>query len=269
MKPYYQDKWCTIYHGDCINVLPQLSESSLVVTSPPYDKLREYGGYFFDFEKTAQLLNICNGGVIVWVVGDQTINGSESGTSFTQALYFVKIGYRLHDTMIYEKPGTSHPDLLRYDQLFEYMFVFSKGRPKTVNLLRDKENIQHNTLIARRSGARQIDGSLKSNSAYRNNPYKVVNKWGVRSNIWRISNASNLRDRHGHPASFPQILARDHIKTWSNANEIILDPFMGSGTTLRAAKDLQRHSIGIEIEEKYCEIAAKRLEIAAQGRLLL
>ena len=111
----------------------------LTVTSPPYDNLRAYNGYSWDFESVAQeLYRITkDGGVVVWVVGDATIKGSETGTSFKQALYFKEIGFKLHDTMIYQsdKPPLTHN---RYEQKFEYMFVFSKGRPKTFNPIMEK-----------------------------------------------------------------------------------------------------------------------------------
>jgi len=259
MKPYYEDIACQIYLGDCREILPTLGKVDMVLTSPSYDGLRDYGGYVFDFEKTAQSISVLDGGIIVWVVGDQVVKGSESGTSFRQALYFMQLGYRLHDTMIYQKCGCPYPDPLRYDQIFEYMFIFSQGKPKAVHLIQDKKNAYQGFKTARLHGDRQTDGTVKENSAYRNNPNKTVKEYGNRENIWRIKNCDNSVDRNGHPAPFPMRLATDHITSWSNAGDTILDPFMGSGTTLRAAKDLNRKAIGIEIEEKYCEIAAKRL----------
>ena len=236
-----------------------LPRVDLVVTSPPYDHLRDYGGYKYNFKETADHIKLVDGGVIVWIIGDAVINGSESGTSFQNALYFMEIGYRLHDTMIYQKRGCPYPDIKRYDQIFEFMFVLSNGAPKTVNLIKDKINVCSGGKVARRHGDRQRSGVVSENSAYRKDRDRVVRDVGVRENIWRVSNCDNRTDRNGHPAPFPLSLAKDHIQTWSNEGDTILDPFVGSGTTLRAAKDLHRKAIGIEIEEKYCEIAAQRL----------
>ncbi len=141
IKPYYQDDYATIYHGDCLKILPELPEVDLVLTSPPYDNLRDYGGYVFNYTETIKSLPVVDGGVVVWVVGDQVINKSESGTSFKQALYFMEIGYKLHDTMIYKKFGCVYPDKTRYDQVFEYKLIISKGRPKRVNLINGGKNI--------------------------------------------------------------------------------------------------------------------------------
>jgi DNA modification methylase len=123
--------------GDCLEVMKKIPDGSvdLVLTSPPYDNLRTYNGYNFDFEGIAKELHRVtkDGGVIVWVVGDATIKGSETGTSFKQALYFKEIGFNLHDTMIYHK--NNYPPLThnRYEQCFEYMFVFSKRYLKSFN----------------------------------------------------------------------------------------------------------------------------------------
>lgn len=266
MKPYYEADGITIYHGDCREVLTaswwlDVETIDLTVTSPPYDTLRTYGGHSWDFEATALALwNVTGpGGVVVWVVGDETKNGSESGTSFYQALYFKNtIGFRLHDTMIYQKDSCPFPETNRYYPAFEYMFVFSKGAPKTTYLLRDKRNVWARSLLT--STQRNKDSSLKKSHGNRKHVFPEL---GIRTNVWKYSpgfgKSSNEKIAHEHPAIFPYTLAADHIRSWSNPGDLILDPFMGSGTTLRAAKDLGRKAIGIEIEEKYCEIAAKRL----------
>lgn len=254
LTPYYQDDYATIYHADCRDVLPQLAPVDLVITSPPYDDLRTYGGFIWEYKTTArELFRITKpGGVVVWIVADETKNGSETGNSFRQALYFMELGFNLHDTMIYQKTGVSFPETNRYYPNFEYMFVFSSGAPKTVNLLADRKNTYAGDRV--HSNQRERDGSLKTKSCVGN----ITPDYGVRYNVWQMPH--NKPDERGfHPATFPKRLAADHIRSWATTDDVVLDPFMGSGTTLRAAKDLGIKSIGIEIEEKYCEIAAKRL----------
>jgi len=138
----------------------------LTVTSPPYDNLRIYDGYCFDFESVAkELFRITKeGGVVVWIVNDETKNGSETGTSFRQALYFMQVGFNLHDTMIWNKNGFSAVGALktRYSPVFEYMFIFTKGKLKTFNPLKDRKNKIQNKLINKTK--RQKDGSIKRGS---------------------------------------------------------------------------------------------------------
>lgn len=262
MKPYYEDSHCTIYHGDNCAVLDALKISvDLTVTSPPYDSLRFYGGSLWDFERLT--LNLWQstkpGGVVVWVVSDQTINGSETGTSFNHALFFKNtIGFNLHDTMIYLKDNPAPcGGANRYFQAFDYMFVFSKGSPATFNpIITDRRNKYGDKRKSRiKVFNRDQRGEFKTARRV------VISEKVKRSNVWRyvVGGGNSVDYGNKHPAAFPLNLANDHIKTWSNAGDLILDPFMGSGTTLRAAKDLGRKAIGIEIEEKYCEIAARRL----------
>ena len=253
MKPYYDDgKGIVIYHGKCQDILPELSKVDLTVTSPPYDNLRDYEGYDFDFEFIAKgLYNVTKEcGVVVWVVGDATINGSETGTSFRQALYFKEIGFNLHDTMIYEKDNCPFPSNNRYYANFEYMFIFSKGSPNTFNLIVDRPNKSYGRKITGTN--RQKDGSTKEIR----NKGNLIKKYGVRFNCWLVSDGSRQKL---HPAIFPEQLARDHIISWSNKGDTVLDPMCGSGTTLKMAKMLDRKAIGIETSEKYCEIAIQRL----------
>jgi DNA modification methylase len=250
--------------GDSAEVLKTFEPDciDLTVTSPPYDNLRTYQGFTFDFGTIArQLYRVTKpGGVVVWVVGDATVNGSETGTSFRQALYFMQCGFNLHDTMIYQKTGMRYPDALRYNANFEYMFVFSKGLPKTFNPIMDRENIYSGGKIARKSQVRASDGSMKENSAYRNEPDRRVRDVGCRNNVWKISSGSENASGVNHPAKYPLSLARDHILSWSNPGDVVLDPFGGSGTTAKAAQELGRKFITIEISEKYVnEIIKPRL----------
>lgn len=240
-----------LYNGDSAIMLKELGTGSvdLTVTSPPYDNLRSYNGnveqWSFDkFKSIADELYrvTAPGGVLVWVVGDAVINGSESGSSFKQALYLNSIGFNLHDTMIYEKNSASFParrNGSRYTQIFEYMFVFSKGKPKTVNLICDKKN--------KWAGHKDFSGKLK-------NP---VPDFSPRNNIWKYTTSFN--DKTGHPAVFPEALAEDHILSWSNAGDTVLDPFMGSGTTGKMATLNGRDFIGIELDDVYFATAKKRI----------
>jgi len=256
-----------IYHRDCIEGMRMLPDSSidLTVTSPPYDDLRTYNGYNFDFEATAkELYRVTkDGGVVVWVVGDRTQNGSETGTSFKQALFFKEIGFSLHDTMIYEKDSISFPDTNRYYQIFEYMFVLSKGKPKTVNLISDRKNKWADGKKRIKGRERQSDGSLKGRRKG-----NLLKSHGVRFNIWRFSTGKNKSTKdtiaYQHPAIFPETLANDHILSWTNPNDIVLDPFMGSGTTAKMATVNNRQFLGFEISEEYVGIANKRLETAKE-----
>lgn len=240
-----------LYNGDSAIMLKELGTGTvdLTVTSPPYDNLRSYNGNIeqWSFDKFKSIADelfrvTVAGGVLVWVVGDAVINGSESGSSFKQALYLNSIGFNLHDTMIYEKNSASFParrNGSRYTQIFEYMFVFSKGKPKTVNLICDKEN--------KWAGHKDFSGKLK-------NP---VPDFSPRNNIWKYTTSFN--DKTGHPAVFPEALAEDHILSWTNAGDTVLDPFMGSGTTGKMAILNGRDFIGIELDDIYFATAKKRI----------
>jgi site-specific DNA-methyltransferase (adenine-specific) len=234
-----------VYCGNCADLLSKIDDESIhmVLTSPPYDDLKDYEGYVFDFESIAdELYRVLKpGGVVVWIVGDAVIDGSETGTSFRQALYFKDIGFNIHDTMIYEKNSSTFPakrDGDRYTQIFEYMFVFSKGRPKC-NLLCDKVN--------KWAGHTSFDGKIPP-----------VPEYSPRTNIWKY--ATSFNDKNDHPAVFPEDLARDHIKSWSSQEDVILDPMCGSGTTVKIAYEINRKYIGMEISKKYCDIIQSRIE---------
>ena len=250
--------------GDNCEVMRTMPSESIdvVVTSPPYDEMRTYGGHDWDFYGVAWNLKrlLKPGGVIVWVVNDKTENGSETGSSAEQARHFRDIGLRQHDTMIYQRVA-KFPETTRYYPTFEYMFVFSKGAPETVNLIADKKN----NCAGQSLGAatqRKADGTLEESWAMRTGA--SVKEYGVRGNVWEYDNGFNHSSKDkvafNHPAIFPEALARDHILSWSNEGDIVLDPFSGSGTTAKMAKHNGRLYIGIEVNPEYCEIAEKRLE---------
>lgn len=246
-----------IIQGDCLEVMKYIEDKSIdmVLTSPPYDNLRDYKGYTFNFEEIAKEIYrvLKDGGVCVWVVGDATIKGSETGTSFKQALYFKEIGFNLHDTMIYIKDQLAFPDFNRYYNAFEYMFVFSKGKPKTTNLLKDRVNKSVGRDV--HGCERKKDGNLNK---HRSQEGKIIKQFGIRWNYWLYHNSKRGIETQ-HPAIFPEKLAEDHILSWSNEGDTILDPMAGSGTTLKMAKKNNRNYIGIEISPEYIDIINKRL----------
>lgn len=235
----------------------------LTVTSPPYDDMRTYNGAIspesaFPFEKIArELYRVTKpGGVVVWVVSDACIGGNETGTSFKQALFFKEIGFNLFDTMIYLKPprgavGNNNT----YWQTFEFMFVFSKGRPQTINLIRDRQNKE----------SRPGDNGTKrlQNGELLKLKRGGYGEYGRRTNVWEYNigkgHSSSDEIAHEHPAIFPEKLAIDHVKSWSNPGELVYDPMMGSGTVAKAAMLEGRHFVGSEIEPEYCKIAERRL----------
>ena len=243
-----------IYNENCLETMAKMQDGfiDLTVTSPPYDNLREYNGYSFDFESIAkELYRVTKaGGVVVWIVGDATIKGSETGTSFKQALYFKEIGFNLHDTMIYQKDNCPFPSSNRYYANFEYMFILSKGSPKTFNPIIDRLNKSFGRKISGTN--RKKDGTTETIK----NKGKKITEYGVRFNCWLISEGKRIG---GHPAYFPERLANDHIITWSNEGDLVYDCLMGSGTTAKMAILNKRNWIGSEISKEYCEIAEKRI----------
>lgn len=253
-KAYYKNEYGIILNMDCVEAMKLMPDEciDLTVTSPPYDNLRAYEGFNWDFESTAkELYRITKrGGVVVWVVGDATVKGSETGTSFKQALYFKEIGFNLHDTMIYQKAQSCFGSNKCYLQSFEYMFILSKGTPKTINFIRDRKN--------KRSGIESMASTGLSKDGKKSKRIKKeIKEYGKRKNIWTYGVGGG---NTGHPAVFPEALANDHIISWSNENDIVFDPFMGSGTTARMAMLNNRKFIGCELSENYCKIIKERLE---------
>lgn len=248
----------TIYNENCRDTMARMPDGfvDLTVTSPPYDNLRKYNGYEFDFEPIArELYRVTKkGGVVVWVVGDATINGSETGTSFRQALYFKEIGFNLHDTMIYLKVNPIPLTHNRYEQCFEYMFVMSKGRPNVFNPL-----IQQTATVGTIYRYTQKKSDESNNYATRKrDEHTVCRPTQFRYNAFAYSIGNT--ETGSHPAPMPEDLARDHVLSWSNENDLVYDPFMGSGTTAKVAHQLKRRWIGSEISSEYVDLANKRLE---------
>jgi len=279
---FFQNCLNDIIQGSNVETLAKFPDEciDLTITSPPYDGIRNYnkklntkqklvGNYSFPFEELAQqLFRVTKpGGVVVWNVADQTVDGQDGGTtetgnSFRMVLYFQEIGFNIHDTMIYQKPGVRFPDQTRYHQTFEYMFVLSKGKPKTINFIKDKKNKSFNPKkfgwAKDRNKREQDDGYIVCDTFT-----KTVGEFGRRHNVWMInpeqSSGGNVEEWNWHSATFPSKLPHDHIKSWSNEGDIILDPMMGSGTTGVACRNLNRDFIGIEKDESYFKIAENRI----------
>ena len=253
-----------LVQGDCLEKMQDIESGSvdLTVTSPPYDNLRSYNGNNEQWSESvwksvlAELFRVTKkGGIVVWVVGDATIKGSETGTSFRQALHAMDCGFNLHDTMIYKKesPPLTHN---RYEQKFEYMFVFSKSKPKTFNgiMIPSVRAGEKRTSTTMRQDSDKLSGRCSGG---------VVKDNKLMGNVFEYAVGYNKSSKDSgafkHPAIFPEKLANDHIVSWSNDGDIVLDPFMGSGTTGCAAKSLNRDFIGIELDQAYFDIAKKRI----------
>ena len=247
-----------LHKGDCLEVMKEIKKDSvdLTVTSPPYGDLRSYNGnnklwgahvwkeLMIDLFKVTK-----QGGIVVWIAQDKCINGGESGESFKQALFAMECGFRLYDTMIWNKPSPQAPTESRYYDVFEYMFIFSKGKPKTLNLLKDRKNKSAGAVSSKETRSCREDRKLTGKK-------RTVAEFSRRFNVWNISRG---RNKTSHPAVFPEQLANDHVLSWSNEGDVVLDPFMGSGTTGVACKNLNRNFIGIELDEKYFNIARDRI----------
>ena len=257
-----QDLW--LMQGDCLERMKEIPDGSvdLTVTSPPYDNLRSYNGnnalwgqHVWEAVIKDLYRVTADGGVVVWIVADATIKGSETGTSFKQALWAMECGFNLHDTMIWEKSVFSAVGALktRYAPVFEYMFIFSKNRPSHFTPIKDKPNKHFG--VKQHGTVRQKDGTCKPISGARSG--KIVAEFGQRYNVWRVNEEKVFNKVH--PAVFPEQLAHDHIISWSMDGCTVLDPFMGSGTTGIACVNTGRKFIGIELDENYFEIGKKRI----------
>jgi len=259
-----------LHLGDCLDVMQGILDGSvdLTVTSPPYDNLRTYNGNNDQWGERvwkaviADLYRVtADGGVVVWVVADATIKGSETGTSFKQALWAMECGFNLHDTMIYEKDSFQKPNHNRYWACFEYMFVLTKGKIKTYNMIKDRINKHAGKIMT--GTIRQNDGTIKPMTG---SGQKTISDFGKRKNVWSYNTGyrkmTSYKEAYNHPAIFPEKLATDHILSWSNPGDTVLDPFLGSGTTGVAAANTGRRFIGIEMDADYFTIAQARIQKA-------
>ena len=257
----------TLHQGRAQDVLPAYAGSiDLIVTSPPYDGLRDFGGGMdaWDFEAVADACAaaLSPGGVLVWNVVDAIVDGGETGTSLRQAIHFMDIGLRLHQTLYYERTSPHYASSNRYLYTVQYMFVFSNGKPKTANIIADRPNITAGNSRGRYAPSRVADEKPK-----RNDGRYIQPDTGSRTDIWRYNAGWNHMGRkgenqqmlHDHPSVFSYHLAADHIRSWSNPGDTVCDPMAGSGTTLRAAVDLGRKAIGIEVNPQYCDLIRRRM----------
>lgn len=256
-----------IYLSDCVSFMKRMQGDcvDLTITSPPYDNLRNYNGYHFQFEEIAkQLFRITkNGGIVIWVIGDKINNGDRTLTSFKQALHFQKVGFNVHDVMIYKKKNTPFMRSNAYTNCYEFMFVFSKGKPKTFNpiLTETKRQGREKLVVNKRADGinRKVWGILKEEK--------------TKTNIWEyavgLHGSTSDKIAFKHPAVFPEKLAEDHILSWTNEGDLVFDPMCGSGTTCKMAKLHNRRYIGIDISEEYCKIAQERLKVAGIQKKLL
>jgi len=240
---------------NCVTFMQQMPNYciDLIITSPPYGAIRNYNGYVFDFAAVAQQIYrvLKYGGVVVWVVNDQTVDGDESCESFNQALYFKQLGFKLHDTMIWAR-RTTPQNSNRYEPAFEYMFVLTKGTPKTFNPIKQPKRYDDKRKI--KNFHRDADGILGEND-FR------VNELVPLGNVWDIPNRGSDEIAHKHPAIFPERLAQMHITSWSKEGDIVMDPMCGSGTVCKMARWSNRRFIGIDVSEQYCALARERIKL--------
>lgn len=250
-----------IHLSDNLELLSKIgdNEIDLVVTSPPYDDIRDYHGFSWDIDKVVNELYrvVKEGGVVAWVVGDRVKNHNKSLTSFRQAIKFQERGFNVYEHLIFEKAGSSPPVNRRYQNNFESIFIFSKGKPKTVNLITDKKNKWAGNTGFGKKGIRNKDGSITPKKR------KPVNEFGRRTTIWRYANTYGYSTKdiesHNHPAIFPELLAEDLIKSYSNEEDIVLDIFSGSGTTAKMSLLNNRQYIACELSKEYYELSLNRL----------
>ena len=250
-----------IIEGNCVDVMRELNvQVDLTVTSPPYDDMRNYHSCWSQemaYEIIEALYYVTKkGGVVVWIVGDSQKDFNESLNSFRQAIHAQKIGFNVIDTMIYMKNGRPiRGNSAIYAQIFEYMFIFGKGKPKTINLIRDVKNSNVNK-VSGTTIRRNKDGVFKGDKNM------LVKEYSRRGNIWTYGTGEKIENPlfHEHPAIFPSSLARDHILSWSNPGDLVLDPMCGSGTTCAMAKKTGRRYLGIDISEEYCDLARERIK---------
>ena len=260
MQPYYSTTDVVVYNSDCLDYLKVQPDNSIkfTLTSPPYDDIRNYNGFSFPFEEIAAELwrTTMSGGVVAWNVADATVDGSETGTSMRQALHFMSLGFRLHDTMIYAKnnPMPAGASSKRYHQAWEYVFILSKDAPTTFNPIMVKAKYGHLEANMKHRGK---EGELEYKKTKRNEFTKVRNIFE-----YSVGGGHSTKDKVAfkHPAIMPEQLASDMISTWTDVGDTVFDPFTGAGTTPKMCMVLGRKFEGTELSKDYCDIIQERLD---------
>jgi site-specific DNA-methyltransferase (adenine-specific) len=251
-----------ILQTDCVQGMQQLPDCCipLTVTSPPYDHFRAYGGHRFDFEAVAKELwrITMKGGIVVWVVQDQVVKGSFTGTKHRQAIYFQELGFGIHNELTMVTLNSRIPQKVRYTPTSHTAFVLAKGHPRAVNLLRDKPNKQAG--MYKPTWSRRTREGNRETGSYG----KEVARFGLRSDVWVYLVGNNVTTTDGtkHPALMPEEMAEDLIVSWSRPGDLVFDPFAGAGTTCKMAMLNHRHYLGMEIHEPYVHVAKARLVLA-------
>lgn len=250
-----------IYCIDCVEGMKKIPDNSvdIVVTSPPYDGIRDYNGFNFDLHETGRgLIRILKeGGIVAMVIQDQTKNFGKTLTSFKTIIDWCdNIGFKLFECVIYRKHGSEGAwwtNRFRVDH--EYMPIFLKGeKPQYFN----KENLKvpsiHGGKVMTGSGSRRTDGKTNARVT------RPINTMKCRGTIWNYLMAGDKDPiKRQHPAPFPDQIPLDFIECFCPPGGVVLDPFMGSGSTAVAAKKLNRKYIGFDTSEEYIKIAHARL----------
>ena len=265
MMPKYERQGVRLFHGDCADVLAALApvRADLIITSPPYDGIRDYEGASaaYDFHRCAAPIAaaLTDGGVMAWHTNDGVVNGGYTNTSLKAALHFCEdLGLVMHDRIIVDRMGLGAFAADRWFQNWDYCWILSKGKPKTFNALEGEPNVSEGKVRRNRvDGLRNADGAPKL--TFKTLP--ATPKTSKRRAIWRINSGSQAQAFHGdisHPAPMPMRLAQDLISAYSNPDDLVLDPFAGSGTAAYAAMMMGRRAIGIEVHKPYLDEAIER-----------
>jgi adenine-specific DNA-methyltransferase len=252
LEPYYDDGQITIFNADCRDVLPSMRGADLVLTSPPYNIGKEYERTtplpdYLDFqrsiiEQAAAATN--DGGSVCWQVGNHVDSGEVFPLDCLLYPLFKDAGLTMRNRIVWTFGHGLHC-LRRFSGRHETIMWFSKGAPHfhldAVRIPSKYPNKRHY------KGPRK--GELSGNPLGKNP-----------GDVWDIPNVQhNHPEKTDHPCQFPVELARRLIAALVPPGGIVIDPFMGSGTTLAAAQREGRRAIGVELSEAYCEIAVRRL----------
>lgn len=247
---------------ECVEGMEMLPDDcvDLVVTSPPYDAVRKYNGFAFDLHQTgAQIHRVLkDGGIAAMVIQDQTKDFGKSLTSFRTIIDWCdSFGFKLFECVIYRKNGSEGAwwkHRFRVDH--EYIPLFLKGdRPAYFDKQPLRVPSKHGGKVMSGSGNRRTDGA--TNGTVR----REINATKCRGTIWNYLMAGDKNPlKRKHPAVFPDAIPSDLIQCFCPPGGIVLDPFIGSGSTAVQALKHERHFIGFDISQEYCDLCNQRLE---------